>query len=153
MKILARSILVVGALIVSTQAVYPCTCAAIGQRRAFKKASAVFIGRVVEINPYQGEPFEYGPFPISQSVKLKVEKSWKGAEQPEIIVLSEKYFGWCGGFNFQAGDKYLLYAFSHDGKLVTHSVCTRSSPLSEATGQVKRLNNFWFRLFARTYPF
>lgn len=153
MRNLARTILLIGLLLISAQDVYPCTCTAISQRRAFKQASAVFVGEVVEINDYKGEPVAYGGWPIAQSLKLRVVKSWKGAKQPEVTVLSDKYHGMCGGFYFHVGEKYLLYAVTVDGKLVVYSTCAPSRPLNQADKEIGRLNDFWYRLFARINPF
>ena len=153
MQHLIRAIVVVGILTSSAQIVYSCTCSAANQRRSFKDAAVVFIGRVIEIRELKEDAPYKGGFPVALKVRLKVEKSWKGKKQPEITVLSQQYTGWCGGFNFKVGERYLLYAYTEDKWLIAHSVCTRSSPLAQASDQVNNLNNFWYRLFARMYPF
>jgi hypothetical protein len=153
MKHLMRATLLVSILTFSSQVVYSCTCTAANQRRSFKDAAVVFIGRVIEVSPIKEDISYNEGFPLALKVKLNVEKSWKRKKRSDITVLSQQYTGWCGGFNFNPGERYLLYAYAEDKWLIADSVCARSSPLSQASEQVKNLNNFWYRLFARIYPF
>lgn len=153
MKHLLKIGFVVGLLVASSQAVYPCTCIAAGQRRSFRQAEAVFVGRVIEVRDFNGEQPSKVGWPAALEVKLKVEKSWKRAKQPEITLLSQNYTGWCGGFNFVVGEQYLLYSYSEGNWLMADSICTRSVPLAHASDQIKNLNSFWYRLFARVFPF
>lgn len=126
-----------------------CSCSGIRQRKAFRKAEAVFIGQALSYidNPNVKEDGYL-------VVRFKVEKSWKGAKNQEIIVASE--FGHpelCNGFHIEEGKRYLIYAYREGKTLVARTTCDRSTPAQYAAEDVKSLNSFWYRFGARIYPF
>jgi hypothetical protein len=94
-------------------------------------SDAVFVGYVqgvkeVEV-PYKKEP---GTFTIELEVKLRVEKQLKGQLPGTVFVRTSA--GCCAcGYQFEVGEKYLVYANGTRRKLGTNS-CTRTKPLSYA---------------------
>jgi hypothetical protein len=125
--------------------------------RYFRKAEAVFVGKVVEVG--QNDKKDWDPREFPYKIKFAVEKSWKGGK-PEITVLSDMGANMCSQGEFRIGDKYLIYAFKQGPELIVYTyVGNRSRPLSygyEREGEKKEfaeLDSFWFRLKARLWIF
>ena len=152
MKLLIQIFALSCLLLISAANVYSCSCEEYTQRKAFREASAVFIGQAVEYldNP---EVEKDGRL----IVKLKVEKSWKGAKTQEVIISST--FGSACGFTFEKGKRYLVYSYGQD--LFTPTVCSRSgeiigagySPNKDQQREIRKLNSWWYRFFSRVLPF
>src|SRR5947209_12033996 len=79
-----------GTLLLSAPTNHACSCAVPEIDQSFKRANAVFIGEVTEIIA----PKSYDEMaPLSDrlyTVKLKVEKSWKGVKSHEVSILSDQ---------------------------------------------------------------
>jgi hypothetical protein len=90
----------------------------------------------------------FAPFKIT----FAVDKSWKGSHG-QISIVSNNGEGGCGGFKFQIGDRYLIYAFGRE--LEAETACARSRPLSrtdeDREKELSELGSFWFRLKARLW--
>ena len=86
---------------------------------ARKQAEAVFVGTVVESH----RELTQGGF--EWRVKLSVEQSWKGAEADEVVIYVTKNDD-CA-VSFEAGKKYLVYAWRQEGRgrLMTNA-CSRT---------------------------
>jgi len=67
------------------------------------------------------------------------------------------FTGCDGKFAFQQGEKYLVYLFEEKKELVASVTCSRTRPYSrssvETEKELKQLDSFRFRLFARVNPF
>ena len=117
-------------------------------KNAVASADLVFSGEVVE-EEFVDTDVDAGGRPNKgkrRVVKVKVEKWWKGGNAREVllhtgftkhpngmlVVLSED-------FNFQNGEKYLVYAYERDGKLRTNS-CTRTRKLADAKDDMRELS-------------
>lgn len=113
---------------------------------AFKQASAVFVGEVLEVVeplPSDSKALSLGSF---YTLRFKVEKAWKGIDSQEISVLSP-----LGGYEalplpVNKGDKYLVYADPpydtgkfQKGQLIMGNMCNRSMLLSRANDDIKEL--------------
>ena len=136
---------------------FPCSCNIEKHRTDFRRANAVFLGQVVGIDRGidRTERFSEG---VIYSARFKVERVWKGSRKSEVAVFVKIYLFNCGGrFDFQPGEKYLVYVFNDENKLVTYTECSRTRPYSrssvETDKELKQLGSFWFRLFARVNPF
>lgn len=132
--------------------VFPCTCIIPKHRTDFRKAKAVFVGRVIDIDKKRTIP-ERLSGGVIYSAKFEIEKAWKGFSKSEIAVFVWYDFG-CGGFDFKPSEKYLVYVF--DNELVAYTSCSRSrlykASSVEIDKELKQLDSFWFRLFARVNP-
>src|SRR5690349_3409153 len=98
MKYIVQAILIFSVISSSTTTGDACTCSAPSPRRSFRDAAVVFIGHVLEtgLNP----DMEFRERGYVSQIKFKIERSWKGPDQPEITVLSDYWLGACPGFNF-----------------------------------------------------
>ncbi len=75
---------------------------------ATEEAAAVLTGTVLGI-----EKFKDGRNEAYDAVTLAVDESWKGVNEPEIVI----YTSWSScQFDFEKGKRYLLYPYEHDGR-------------------------------------
>ena len=77
----------------------------------FKKATAVFSGKVIEIKKAKLN-IGNGMF-LQKRVKFDVAKSWKGVEKKTVLLFTGRGGGDCG-YGFEKGESYLVYAFGKD---------------------------------------
>lgn len=100
---------------------FACSCAPPSQTTNddFQKASAVFVGRVLSVQRKDNSDMV--------TVKLAVQKYWKGKISNEVKVTTAKDSAACG-VNFEVGKDYLVYATDNNGKLST-GLCSRTSPV------------------------
>jgi hypothetical protein len=104
-----------------------CWCA---ERRpvceAYGTADTVFVGTVISVND--------SPNPIDDArvgYKFSVEQVYAGVPGATVEVLTGRGSGDCG-FSFQAGERYLVYAYRNENRLTT-SICTRTKLFDRAT--------------------
>jgi len=134
-----------------------CECYTQKHRTDFRRAKAVFVGQVIDIDGKRKTPERLSEG-ATHSAKFKVERAWKGAWKSEVAVFARRYFLTCGGgFDFQPGERYLVYVFDDHNELVAYTECSRTRPYSrssfETDKELKQLDSFWFRLSARVIPF
>ncbi len=124
--------------VLSASDVFACTCTPLPKnitikrqvKEAYAKSSLVFVGEVVEIVDVSDNFFV--------TVRFRVEKTWSNKEiQKEITVSTGRNDGMCG-YSFEAGKKYLIYAFG-DGNNLETNICTRTST-SESNKDIDFLN-------------
>jgi len=151
MKRLLRLGFAIAVILISAPEVFPCSCADPSVREKFRAADSVFLGSLIEINPTN--PTE--DFPLAANmVKFRVEKRWKGARKPEIVALANyDQPGFCGDLSLMLGERYLVYADREKGQLVIYTDCGPNRNFKYAGKEIERLNGFWFRFFARLYPY
>ncbi|MGA9774039.1 MAG: hypothetical protein WBV94_33720 [Blastocatellia bacterium] len=111
-----------------------------GSAEAYSAASDVFISRVVEVflPPFEMHHNSDGSTSVSPGtkpgfVRLSVEKSYKGVQGSEVLLPLD---GTSGGYNFEEGEEYLIYATRQDEKISTNK-CSRTRLLSKATSDIK----------------
>jgi hypothetical protein len=147
MRTITLTILFLSLLVLSASNAHACSCADPSQREKFRKADYVFLGQVVDIADSNVEDFGY-------AVKFKIEKQWKGPKMPEPIVdFTYDRPGWCGDLNLAKGERFLIYAYREKQNLISYTDCGPNMNVKYAEASIKNLNSFWFRLFARAYPF
>ena len=143
-------ILILILCVLNTPLTYACSGEIHSHRRDFREARAIFIGQALEIirNPRIPEGYPSGE--IDYAVRFEIERKWKGARGAEITILVHSPVT-CSNFNFQEGERYLVYAFGRD--LVSTTIFTRSRPLEweneETRKEMRELNSFWFRFGSR----
>ena len=135
----------------------PCECDVQKHRADFRRAKAVFVGQVIDVDRKRTMPTRLSEG-ATYSAKFKIERVWKGAWKSEVAVFARRYFLSCGGgFDFQLGEKYLVYVFDDENALVAYTECSRTRPYNrsslETDKELKQLDSFWFRLFAKATPF
>jgi hypothetical protein len=93
-----------------------------------KGAVAVFSGKVIEIS-------SSGNYDRN-TVTFDVDKTWKGNNDPIIVVSADPDYSSCGN-SFDLGESWLVYAYGKS-KLST-SVCSRTTRLEYAQEDLKAL--------------
>jgi hypothetical protein len=128
--------------VVSSPRLYGCSCASPSPREKFREATAVLIGEIVEVCVSDGEP-KFFPW----SVKFRILKQWKGKKTKETTLrISYDIPGMCGDMPLDTGNRYLIYARSEAGVLVTHSDCGPNLRVEHAADEIRQLNRVWFRI-------
>ena len=141
MTAISRFILSLTILIVCAVTIHPCTCSEPGARADFRSARPIFVGKVLSIRDREGPGLE---------IRFKVEKRWKGHRDNEATAFWEG-IGPCGGFLFETGRTFLVYA--REKEMSVYTSCDRTARIDNASEDIKKLNSLWFRLFARLIPF
>ena len=99
-------------------------------RVALNESRAVFSGKVLEVTEDPQTPHV--------TVRLSVERVWKGSPREEVRILTGRGGGDCG-YQFEVGQSYLVYAYRwREGELGTN-ICQRTAKLSEASGDLRVL--------------
>lgn len=112
----------------SPQTIYGCQCKppstdklSVQVQNAYQKYTAVFSGKVIQIEQKHINSFK--------KVTFEVGKSWKSNLENEVFVTTADNGASCG-YNFKVGDKYLVYAYvNQEINALFTSGCTRTSPL------------------------
>lgn len=148
MKHLVLTSLMMVVLFVGASSVYACTCANRSAREKFRSADVIFVGEIVE-KSFTGQNDFY-----VYSVQFKVEKYWKGAARRNLKVLfGFDSPGMCGDLPLTEGKRYLIYAKRKKEGLATYIDCGPNRMAEDASDVLKKLNSFWFRMFARFFPY
>lgn len=94
------------------------------------KAVAVFSGEVLQIKKERTNGESY------QVALISVSEIWKGIEETQVLV----YTDWASScqFDFEVGEKYLLYPYENDGKLKVID-CGRSAEIRNASQDLLEL--------------
>jgi hypothetical protein len=132
---------------------YCCECFQRSTVKDFHRAKTVFIGSVEQVTPAPYQGLLSRP-DLRYSITLRTERVWKGKKVNHVSVLTRNLAS-CDGFAFAEGERYLVFAFGD--RLVVYTPCSHSASLSAPKDCTKKdmkyVRNFWFRLWARIYPF
>jgi hypothetical protein len=124
-------------LVFTNTEIYACSCIQRGNEtvaqqvgKAKNEARAVFSGKVLEVIKNPGE--------YEVTVKLKVEKSWKGNVPRQITVSTATDSAMCG-YNFEVGQSYLIYASGTNINNLQTNICTRTAKSLQAKADLRVL--------------
>lgn len=128
---------VIGSLfVINTSFVNACSCILQTPQEAFEQASAVFIGKVINID------FSDEMFNISgdlKNVTFEVLEIWKGPNNETIVITTGMNEGISScTYPFENNEIYLVYAYEEENKLVTN-ICSRTKLLSDAKEDIEYL--------------
>jgi hypothetical protein len=134
---LARELIVLAMLVLGgvADAAFGCSCVGYsGPCEAYDRAEVVFVGPVREISETTtelGAGAERMKFP-ARLVRLGVEERFKGVDTPELVVRTGLGGGDCG-FQFEKGERYLVYASrTSAGLQLETNICTRTRAVTRA---------------------
>jgi hypothetical protein len=135
-----------------SQVVSACSFDTVPLRKRFRAARNVVIAEVLEISDAPKNLTDAEKLNTFGSIKFKVLKSWKGTKQSQITLLSD--IGCtpaCDIFRyFEKGKKYLMFT---DANYVSYCATDDAENNIVKKRQIKKLDDFWFRTWARIYPF
>ena len=108
-----------------------CSCVAPGPpQQEMEAADAVFTARVVSAEAAEQRT---GDFRLQRmKVALELDRVWKGCAEGDEVVLWTGLGGGDCGYGFEAGKRYLIYAYETDDGALTTSICSRTRPLERA---------------------
>ena len=130
MKIVSISIIALFFILLSGQDVFACSCQNPPTvEQSFEQSAAVFYGTVEEVDNNAGDKIY---------ARFKVEKSWKGADKDEALVITDATS--CG-IDFKIGESYYLFV-DRDGGTFRTVPCRRHAGAQEEFLQ----NKFLIRL-------
>ena len=102
----------------------------------FERSDAVFKGKVIgRIDRNEGDVVQSSADLIV--VRFAVKDIWKGINQTEVDVSTERDSSSCG-FTFTEGHEYLIYAKEYDGDLRVN-ICSRTAELPSASTDLELL--------------
>ncbi|MEK5481700.1 MULTISPECIES: hypothetical protein [unclassified Viridibacillus] len=135
--VILLSMLFISVLIYPIDKSYACSCAQPDPpKEALKSSSAVFSGKVIEIvDRNKNNEIQSSADPIA--ILFSVDKSWKGVDQTQVIVYTERSSASCG-YGFSLKEEYLIYAYEDNGELRVNA-CSRTAPLSGAKEDIQAL--------------
>ena len=134
-RLFMRVLLLASTIAICASPAYSCSCPVHEVVGAFDQASAVFVGRVIQIEP----PRTANPNAELKDrlfrIKFRVEKSWKGASTTEIEILSAHGSDCFAYPRVSKGERYLVYADppfingTHSKDLHMITICNRTAHL------------------------
>lgn len=98
---------------------------------ALGEAGMVFVGTVISIDGSRS-----GSDPLQ--VDFRAEENWKGQATAAVSVSTASNSAACG-FEFEAGERYLVYADLQDGGKPTVSLCSRTTLAAQASADLADL--------------
>ncbi|KRE65598.1 hypothetical protein [Paenibacillus sp. Soil750] len=138
MAIAVVFILIVMSLVLPSKS-YACSCALqTDPIKAVEQSKAVFSGKVLAIEPKVLDID--GILDHKIAVHFDVEKSWKGMNQTQAIVLTNLGEPSCG-YTFGQGETYLVFAYDYDFKenMLQTSSCSLTKKLTNATSELSKM--------------
>ncbi|KOS69719.1 hypothetical protein AEA09_03910 [Lysinibacillus contaminans] len=121
----------------STITSYACSCAGPNTvEEELEQSSVVFSGKVVEIVDENKNKFKQSSAD-RLAVIFEVEEYWKGLNQKQITVYTERSSVSCG-YEFNLNAEYLVYAHEANGALNVNR-CSRTTPLVTAEEDISEL--------------
>jgi hypothetical protein len=152
MNYMYRTFLLLALLTCSAPIAFSCSCADPSQREKFREANTVLLGEVTEIRESKETDKNFSTYPFL--VRFKVERQWKGAKKQEFVALADyDNPGMCGDLDLKVGERFLIYAYREKGRLLIVTDCGPNRRAEYAEEEIEKLDSFWFRMFARLYPF
>lgn len=118
---------------------YACSCALqTDPIKAVERSKVVFSGKVLAIEPQVLDI--NGILDHKIAVHFDVEKSWKGMNQTQAIVLTNLGEPSCG-YTFQLGEPYLVFAYDYNFKenMLETSSCSLTKKLTNATLELSKM--------------
>ncbi len=135
-----------------------CTCVSDSLAKRFKRAKAIFIGKVADKDDLENKS-------LIQNNKdgliiLEVVKSWKGVKKQyigidfdtsDLVGISCPIF-----YKFEEDKEYLVFAYKKELKV--EMVCSDTFPVSSEYNsmtqrEIRQLNSFSFRFWSTINPF
>jgi hypothetical protein len=115
--------------------VFACSCPTVAGleeelKWKLKKLHAVFSGEVIEIKEQTSSR--------DVSVKIKVDRVWKGSVFQELWVMTPDSPGACG-VAFESGKSYLVFASRSDQGDLTTGLCLKNKEIVKAEEELKIL--------------
>src|SRR5687768_13378452 len=137
-----------------------CTIQIVGLRDEFRKSKNIFIGEVVSVDvvPKDGLPRRLAAnWNSLERITFRIKTSWKGDKSGTIEVLSNVACD-CPmrSLIFERGKEFIIFADRDnfaDACSLRNFDTAHERYKDNLGNDVRRLDNFWFRSWARINPF
>ena len=124
-----------------------CMCEVLSPEEQLRVSEAVFSGKVTSVGEATSGDTSPSPetgLPVGGPITFKVEESWKGDTEKQVVVLGYGEGGSGCGVDAREGERYLVYAQrseeGEDGTLRT-STCDGTKPLAVAKDDLRALGS------------
>jgi hypothetical protein len=115
-----------------------CSCAPPGSvEESFAEASAVFVGRVVSRDSFSEFSEDLDFWNPGYAFHFSLDYVWKGDLVDTATVFTGSGGGDCS-FPFERGERYVVYAYEYDGRLIAN-LCSRTTTLEHAAEDLEIL--------------
>ncbi|MBK9164198.1 MAG: hypothetical protein IPM21_09840 [Acidobacteria bacterium] len=138
-----------------------CVAVVSGLRKQFREANVIFTGQLIEFEERSNAniPAELlEDWKTLAPVRFKIERSWKGQRSGELVLYMSPICDCPVRYLLpNKGDTLLVFA-DKDGIVDSCNYgyvleMKNEKQAGEAKSVMKRLDSFWFRTWARIYPF
>lgn len=140
---------------------YGCVAVVSGLRKQFRESSVIFEGQLIDFEERSSTdiPAELQKdWETLAPVRFKIEKSWKGQRSGELVLYMNPICDCPARYLLpKKGDTLLVFA---DKNRVVDSCnygyvleMKNKKQAEEAKSVMDQLDSFWFRTWARIYPF
>ena len=119
-------------------------------RKEFRRASDVFVGRLLQITDTPKWANLTGEKPAVAFVTFRVKDRWKGAKQDELVLTTDLIDMGCDGSPMRQFERDVTYLISSKKG---YTYFREARVVASATGEIRKLDDVWFRTWARIYPF
>jgi hypothetical protein len=115
-------------LVFYAEKAYACSCIAPDPNKSteqqvaegYQKSDAVLKAKVLSVSTDRKT--------FKKNVKLLLIKSWKGKFAKTVIITTNLSSAACG-FDFEAGKKYIIYAYRDSNKKLSTNLCSRTAEI------------------------
>lgn len=138
MKLLIVLILMLPIIVnLGTTSSFACSCVQPGAAvEEMDRSDFVFSGKVLDMNDPNANAIVKSSADLLE-IKFEVSDAWKGVDQSEIFIYTERDSASCG-FNFTINVEYLVYGNEIDGKKSVN-LCSNTALLAEASDDLEAL--------------
>lgn len=111
-----------------------CSCAGGDAQERLERASAVFVGKVIEKGGRKA--FEFGQL---REYTFQVDQAWKGVDAGRMTIYSYDGPEASCGYAFEKGQTYLVYSYENKDKSLQTNLCSGNIPISQAGDELRQL--------------
>jgi len=137
-------------LMICFQSINACTSVDEPLRKTFRRTKAVFLGKIKEIK--QIPLADYSKSLVDGEITFEISKTWKGDYKKQMTLAAN--IGWVCGCDspdqFKVGQEYIVFV---DKQSVANFCDAEKTDTKYGSSKMKQLDSFWFRTWAKIYPF
>lgn len=147
-------------ILLLSDAVFACSVIISGLRTEFRRSKNIFVGEIVignETNEPKIPEKLKEKWNTLEKVRFKIIQSWKGQSSGEIDLFLSPLCDCPNRMLLPEDDSKILVFTDKDGVLDACNMYVGNIDdvrrKEEIDKTIKKLNSFWFRTWARAYPF
>jgi hypothetical protein len=131
-------------------------------RKTFRDSKRVFLGEIVALDKFKMEELskqireKHPDYKFLTKVTFNVERSWKGDRKKQVYLYSTMICDCPTRYDyFSIGKKYLVFSDKNTyfNPCDVYNAKVDSTSDASVKNEIRRLDSFQFRIWARIYPF